>query len=167
MKKTMPFERPRQAVILAGGKGSRLGNLTADNPKPLVLIQGSPFIDYLLVQLKQQGFEEVLILVGYLASRIKEYCGSGSKWGLNIKYVASPLEAETGWRLKDALPYLEKHFLLMYCDNYLPIRFSDMWDSFVKAEPMALVTVYSNMDTYTSNNVYVDTCGDLKIYDPS
>ena len=60
-----------QAVILAGGRGSRLGSITKQIPKPLLPINGSPFLGHLLEQLADQGCKQVLVLVGYLADQIK------------------------------------------------------------------------------------------------
>lgn len=73
---------PRQAVILAGGLGTRLGALTRETPKPLLPVAGKPFLDYLLWNLKRHGFERVLFLLGYKAMRIIEHYGSGAGHGL-------------------------------------------------------------------------------------
>ena len=156
----------QQAVILAGGRGTRLGSMTDNTPKPLVLIHGRPFLGHLLEQLKQQGFQEVLVLVGYLAGQIREYCGDGSHWGLRVRYVESPLEAETGQRIRDAAPLLEPHFLLMYCDNYWPMQLPRMWDAFQQGGTPAMLTVYSNHDGTARNNVQMDENGYVTAYDP-
>ena len=94
----------QQAVILAGGRGARLGSMTDNLPKPLVPVNGRPFLGHLLQQLKGQGIQEVLVLVGYLAQQIRDFCGDGSHWGMRVKCVESPLEAETGQRIRDAAP---------------------------------------------------------------
>jgi NDP-sugar pyrophosphorylase family protein len=82
-----------KAVILAGGKGSRLAPYTTVLPKPLMPIVDMPILEIVLKQLKTCGFDEIVIAVGHLASLIKAYFGDGSSLGMAISYVleASPL----------------------------------------------------------------------------
>lgn len=76
-----------RALILAGGKGSRLRPFTFTIPKPLVPIGEMPILEILIRQLKGQGFERITLSVGHLASLIKAFCGDGSQWGIPIDYV--------------------------------------------------------------------------------
>ncbi|MEM8546557.1 MAG: sugar phosphate nucleotidyltransferase [Pseudomonadota bacterium] len=81
------------AVILAGGKGTRLRPLTAVFPKPMVPLGHKPIIEVLLTKLKNSGLTDITISTGYLAELIMALCGNGEKFGLNISYVheESPL----------------------------------------------------------------------------
>ena len=76
-----------RAVILAGGKGSRLRPLTVTIPKPLVPIGDLPILEILIRQLKHQGFDRITISVGHLASLIRAFCGDGEPWGIPLDYV--------------------------------------------------------------------------------
>jgi NDP-sugar pyrophosphorylase family protein len=76
-----------QAVILAGGKGSRLRPFTFSIPKPLVPIGEMPIIELLLRQLASQGFTRATISVGHLSALIQSFCGDGTQWGIPIDYV--------------------------------------------------------------------------------
>jgi NDP-sugar pyrophosphorylase family protein len=76
-----------RALILAGGKGSRLRPFTFTIPKPLVPIGDLPVLEILIRQLKGQGFERITISVGHLAGLIRAFCGDGSQWGIPIDYV--------------------------------------------------------------------------------
>ena len=73
------MQRPKQAVILAGGKGTRLHPLTKNCPKPMIDINGYPFIYYTITELEKNGFSEVLILVGYQSQKFNDllrYCSN-------------------------------------------------------------------------------------------
>ena len=161
------LSRPTQAVILAGGRGVRLRPLTDTIPKPMIKFHGKVFLEYLIEMLRNQGFERVLLLLGYLPEVIQDYFGDGKRWGLEIEYSVSPVENETGRRVKLAEPYLHPCFLLMYCDNYWPMRMDKMWQRFVAANVPAMITVYGNKDYYTKDNVCVDQDGYVVVYDKS
>jgi histidinol-phosphate phosphatase family protein len=157
--------RPSQAVILAGGRGTRLKPLTDTRPKPMVPILGKPFLAYQIEQLRDQGFNKVLLLLGYLPEIVQEYCGDGSRWGIKIEYAVSAVEDETARRLKLAELLLDSYFLLLYCDNYWPMQIDKMWPRFVASGAPAMITVYTNKDAYTRNSVRVGIDGYVEIYD--
>ena len=157
--------RPRQAVILAGGQGTRLRPLTDTRPKPMIDFHGKPFLEYLVDQLRDQGFERVLLLLGYLPEVIRDYFGHGRRWGVDIEYAVSAVEDETGRRLKLALPRLDPCFLLMYCDNYWPLQMDKMWPHFIAADVPAMLTVYTNKDNYSKDGVAIDPAGHVIAYD--
>ncbi len=162
---TARVERPRQAVILAGGRGTRLKPLTDTRPKPMVEIRGHPFLAYQIEQMRDQGFERVLLLLGYLPEVVQDYFGDGHHWGVKIEYSVTAPEDETARRLKQATPLLDRHFLLLYCDNYWPMNFAKMWARFVASSVRAMITVYTNKDGYTRNSVRVGSDGYVEVYD--
>src|SRR5262245_7407744 len=92
-------DRPVQAVILAGGRGTRLKPLTDTRPKPMIEILGKPFLEYQIEQVRDQGFTKVLLLLGYLPEVVQDYFGDGSQWGIGIDYSVSAVDDETGRRL--------------------------------------------------------------------
>ncbi len=156
-----------QAVILAGGPGLRLRPFTADRPKPMVLVAGKPFIDYLLEFLKRNGITEVVLLLGYLPEKITDYVGDGSKFDLKARYSITPLEDGTGTRIKKARNLIAKEFLLMYCDNLLDFRVKDLYDFHKSKNVLGTVTVYTNKHGLTKNNIFVDENGLVTKYDKS
>jgi histidinol-phosphate phosphatase family protein len=160
-------DKLHQAVILAGGRGSRLSPLTNTMPKPMIRFHGKPFLEYLIEMLRDQGFKKILLLLGYLPEPIKEYFGNGNKWGVSIEYSISPVEYETGLRLKVARHQIDSVFLLMYCDNYWPMNVDSMWRQFTNSSALAQVTVYNNKDKYTKDNIQIGTDGYVTIYDKS
>jgi len=159
------LRRPRQAVILAGGQGTRLRPLSDIRPKAMIEIHGRPFLEEIVEMLKEQGFEEVLMLLGYLPEVVQEYFKDGSKWGLKISYSVTPVENNTGRRLKLAEPLLHDCFLLLYCDNYWPMQMKPMWERFVEAGAPAMLTVYGNKDGWTKNSIRVDEKGFITAFD--
>lgn len=156
---------PKQAVILAGGRGTRLHPLTLTRPKPMIEFHGRPFLAYLVDQLRDQGFERVLMLLGYLPEVIQNYFGNGSRFGVRIQYSVTPADYLTGTRLKSAKSMLDARFLLMYCDNYLPLDYGAMWAAYKAAGAPAMITVYRNEDGFTRSNVLVDAENRIRVYD--
>lgn len=157
----------KQAVILAGGKGTRLRPLTYEIPKPMIPINDRPFLEYLLTLLKENGISEVILLLGYLAEKVVDYFGDGSGWDLSIKYSIGEVSWETGTRVTAATELLDDCFLLLYCDNYWPLKLADLVGFHNSLDKLATVTVYTNKDGITRNNVLVDGEGNVIRYDRS
>lgn len=157
--------RPTQAVILAGGRGTRLGDLTNTRPKPMVECHGKPFLEYIVCLLRDEGFDRVLMLLGYLPDVIQQHFGDGSRWGVRIDYSITSPDDLTWQRLHAAIDLIDPYFLLLYCDNYWPMRFEPMWTQFVAAGLPAMVTVYRNTDNYSRDNVRVAADGRVAAFD--
>lgn len=145
----------RQAVIFAGGKGRRFLPLTKVVPKPLIEICGRPFLGYLLDLLQKNSIQHVILLVGYLKEKVMDYVGDGSRWKLKISYSILPPHADTGARLKNAVPLLDDHFLLLYADNYWPLKLYQLTSFYKEKRKAASVVVYANADGYSRNNMLV------------
>jgi histidinol-phosphate phosphatase family protein len=161
------LRRPTQAVILAGGRGTRLGPITDTRPKPMVELHGKPFLEYIVEMLRDQGFDRILLLLGYLPLVVQSYFEDGSRWGVHIDYSVTGADDLTAHRMKVAAQHLDPCFLLLYCDNYWPMRFDDMWSWFAAADVPAMVTVYSNRDRYSRDSVRVDEDGYVRVFDRS
>lgn len=156
-----------QAVILAGGMGTRLKPFTNNNPKPMYPINGVPFIEHLVLQVKKIGIKNIVILLGYLPQKVINYLGTGEKYGVKISYDITPESYDTLDRLIHAKEKLEESFLLMYCDNYCPIDFDSLVNNFYKHKASIELSVYDNIDLYTKNNVFVNSDGLVITYDKS
>ena len=163
------MESTQQAVILAGGRGTRMRPFTDQLPKPMLPINGRPFIEYLIEMLARRGIRRVTLLLGYLPEPIMAHCGSGARFGVEIDYVVSDPDDETGTRLRRLRDRVDARFLLMYCDNYWPLRLDRLESAFAARDQLGVLTVYSNLDYYTKNNVHVAAgtrdSGALTIYD--
>ncbi len=155
----------KQAVIFAGGQGIRLRPYTLTTPKPMIPFYGKPFLEYTIQELKSNGIEEIILLVGYLHEKIEEYFKDGSKFGVSIIYSYSPLEADTGTRLRNARHLFKRHILLLYGDNYWPLELKQLRKFYKKMNLPASITGYSNHDRSTTNNLRIGTNGIVELYD--
>lgn len=109
-----------QAAILAGGLGTRLGHLTETVPKPMVPVNGKPFLEYEVGLLKQSGIGDFVLCVGHLGEQLEDYFGNGNKWGVRVRYsYDGPKLRGPAGALKGAEPLLEECFFVTYGDAYL------------------------------------------------
>lgn len=146
-----------KAVILAGGKGTRLGSLTQQVPKVLMPVAGKPVLEYQLEWLVREGVSEVLLLTGHMKRQIKEHCGDGSKWGLRISLLEEPEPLGTAGALKEAEDLLKETFLVVYGDVIVDmdlaafISFHSQFD-----DPCATLMVHPNDHPHDSDLVEFD-----------
>ena len=106
------------AILLAGGKGTRLSPLTDNLPKPLVSIHGKPMMQYVLEHLKQAGILNVAISVAHLGHMIQDEFGDGSKLGMNLTYLIEPEPMGTGgWTKLINWQDLNNNFIVANADN--------------------------------------------------
>jgi len=117
-----------KAVILAGGKGTRLKPYTTVLPKPLMPIGDKPILEILIRQLETQGFREIILMVGYLGELITAFFGDGSKFGVNIKYSKEEKPLGTAGGLSLIRDELDDTFLMVNGDTLTTLSFSDLVD---------------------------------------
>jgi len=111
-----------KAVILAAGKGTRMGNLTSELPKPMLLgREGKPILEEILRGLLRTKIREFFIVTGFRAEVIEEYFGDGSKWGIRIEYGRQVVQDGTGKAPELARNFVaDSSFLLTYGDILVP-----------------------------------------------
>lgn len=146
------------AVLLAGGRGTRVASITDDHlPKAMLPVLGRPFVDYKLRQLALAEVAEVVLLVGHAAPALRDHVGDGSQHGLRVTYVSDPPELlGTGGALRAALPQLPEAFWLSYADSYLPVEMAPIAEHFRHQDAPALMTVLRNEDRWGPSNVAVE-----------
>jgi mannose-1-phosphate guanylyltransferase len=105
-----------QALILAGGEGTRLRPLTSTVPKPVVPLVDRPFIGFMLEWLGRHGVDDVIMSCGFLASGVHNVLGDGAQYGMRIRYVEEPRPLGTGGALKFAEALLDERFLMLNGD---------------------------------------------------
>ena len=129
-----------QAIILAGGQGTRLRPYTVSLPKPLVPIGDHPIIDIVLRQLKTAGFEDVVISTGHLSDLVQAYCGDGSKWRLRVRYVREEHPLSTAGPLR-LIEGLEENFLVVNGDILTSLKFEAIWRDHLDSHPIATLGI--------------------------
>lgn len=130
-----------RAVILAGGKGSRLRPYTTVFPKPLVPVGDQPILDLVLQQLRAGGFTHVTLALGHMGQLIQAYCGDGSRWGLTIDYSVEDSPLGTVGPLALAAPP-EEHFLTMNGDLLTDLDYGAVLAEHIRSGRLATVTVF-------------------------
>jgi UDP-N-acetylglucosamine diphosphorylase / glucose-1-phosphate thymidylyltransferase / UDP-N-acetylgalactosamine diphosphorylase / glucosamine-1-phosphate N-acetyltransferase / galactosamine-1-phosphate N-acetyltransferase len=110
-----------KAVILAAGKGTRMGELTANLPKPMVRVEGKPVLEHIVEGLRDEaGVREFFIIVGWCGEVIRDYFGSGDRWGVRISYGEQKVQDGTGKAADPAKEWVgNDRFLLTYGDILL------------------------------------------------
>jgi mannose-1-phosphate guanylyltransferase len=105
-----------QALILAGGEGTRLRPLTSTIPKPVVPLVGRPFIAYMLQWLRGHGVDDVILGCGFMADGVRQVLGDGSQLGIRLRYLEEPRPLGTGGALKFAEELLDERFFMLNGD---------------------------------------------------
>ena len=141
-------------VILAGGLATRLYPVTRTIPKALIPVAGRPFIDHQLSLLKEKGVSRVVLCVGNLGSRIEDFVGDGSSWGLDVQFsYDGEVLLGTGGAIKKAAEILPDSFMILYGDSYLDIELEPVVQHFYSANLPVLMTVYRNLNALDASNI--------------
>jgi len=110
-----------QALILAGGLGTRLRAVLSDKPKPMATIGGKPFIEYQIAWLKKHEVTDLVLCVGYRHEQIRDYFADGERWGIKIRYSVEEELQGTAGALKLAQRYVTGPFWVLNGDSYFDI----------------------------------------------
>jgi N-acetyl-alpha-D-muramate 1-phosphate uridylyltransferase len=146
-----------QAVILAGGLGTRLRPLTLKKPKAMVEVLGKPFLEYELLHLKRNGFEDFVLCVGYKSEQIREYFRDGTSLGVSLIY-SSDGERQLGpvGALKKASRLLRDEFMVIYGDSFLMMDYPGFKADFRTSGKLAMMSVLENRNSYGRSDVVVE-----------
>jgi mannose-1-phosphate guanylyltransferase len=115
-----------QALILAGGEGTRLRPLTTTIPKPVIPLANRPFISFMLAWLQGHGFDDVVMSCGFLGSAVRSVLGEGEREGVRIRYVDEPEPLGTAGPVKLAEPVLAERFAVLNGDILTDIDLSSV-----------------------------------------
>jgi len=169
-----------KVMILAAGRGERMGNLTQNCPKPLLKVKGRSLIDWHLIKLCEAGFKDIVINVAYLSKEIIEFVGDGSKWGLNISISEEKQALETAGGIKKAIKYLgDEPFAVINADIFSDYNYENLKARSLQNNSMGHLVLVNNpehnlkgdfgiMDNgiLTMNSERSLTFSGIAIYDP-
>lgn len=137
-----------KVVFMAGGRGTRISELFPNIPKPLIPIDGLPVLEREIVSLRVQGFTDIILTIGYMSDKIKDYFGDGNKWGVKIEYFVEdkPLGNAGALFFLD----LKEDFLLLNADAVFDVDFNRM----VKyhRERGGLVTLFTHPNSHPNDS---------------
>src|SRR6185436_9478322 len=119
--------------------GTRLRPITQTVPKPMVPVAGVPYLEHQLRELARQGVRDIVLLTGYLGEQIEEYFGDGAGLGLALRYSREEHPMGTGGALRLAAGLLDRSFLIIYGDSYLPIDYPDVLTALNRSTAAAVV----------------------------
>lgn len=150
-----------KAVIQAGGKGTRMLELTGDEiPKPMLVLEGKPMIRWQVENIRRYGIRDFVIITGHLGEKIEEYFGDGSSLGVHIRYIreTSPLGSAGALRyLKETVTEGDS-FLFVYADVLFDIDWNRMVSFYesVRGQADAVLLVHPNSHPADSDLVVLD-----------
>jgi len=159
----MGSREEKQAVILAGGLGTRMRPITETVPKPMIAVAGKPFLQWQLELLRDGGVGRSLLLVAYLGEQIEKHFGSGNEIGCQIEYAYEPEPLGTGGALKNAESKLQEWFLLVNGDTYLAIDYASLARDFIGAKCSAMIVAYEKPEKATAEIPASRLPGNLKL----
>lgn len=123
----MSYEKSYQALILVGGLGTRLRPFTEKIPKPMINIDGSPFLEFKIESIRKHGIKEFILLVGHLGEKVEEYFGDGKRLGIDIKYSYEKEQLlGTAGAIKNAEHLIKGDFIVTNGDTFLDVDFEKL-----------------------------------------
>ena len=151
----------KQAVILAGGQGSRLKSVSGSLPKPMVPILGKPLLQHLIEQCAKYDILDIKLLVSYKKEVIENFFGNGGRYGVNIQYFSEDAPRGTAGALMDVLPELDEQFLVIYGDTFFDIDLKYFWKFHQDQVADASIFLHPNDHPHDSDLVEIDS--DLRV----
>ncbi len=145
------------AVILAGGRGTRLGKYTSKTPKPLVKVARQPIIERQILFLEREGVGEIWILSGYLGDQIKDYLGDGKRYGLRIHHIVETSPRGTAGALKYLEGLIRKDFLVLSGDVVLDIDLKSLINFHKNKKGVATVVAHQSDHLFDSDLIEADS----------
>jgi NDP-mannose synthase len=151
---------PKRAVILAGGRGTRLRPYTVVLPKPLMPIGDYPILEIIVRQLSRNGFPHVTLAVNHQANLIKAFFGDGQAWGIKVDYSLESTALSTIAPLA-LIPDLPEHFLLMNGDVLTDLDLNCFWNEHVAANRLFTIAAARREQRAEYGVLHADTANIL------
>jgi NDP-sugar pyrophosphorylase family protein len=154
-----------QALILAGGLGTRLRGIVKNIPKVMVNIKGRPFLECLVLQLKNYSLNDIILCTGYLKGKIENYFGNGNNLGVNIIYSEETEPLGTGGAIKFAENLiLEGDFIVMNGDSLFDIDLCKLIDCHLNKKAIATMALAKVKNTLRYGSVEMSKDNKIKSF---
>lgn len=153
-----------KVVILAGGKGTRLG--LDGIPKPMVPVNGKPLLEILVENVKASGFKDFVFLNGYLGNVIEEHFGNGEKWCVNITHITEKTPLGTAGAFKEIESLLNEPFIVLYGDILIDFDFRHFADYAINKGGVGTLLVHPNDHPFDSDLLEADENGRIIKFHP-
>lgn len=145
-----------RAVIMAGGKGTRIASIAGDVPKPMIRMGGKPILERQTDNLKACGITDITLVIGHLGDVIRDYFGDGTRFGINIDYFVETTPLGTAGALFK-MPQLTDDFLLLCGDIIIDVDFRRLIDFHKKHNAWATLVAHPNGHPYDSSIIVTQT----------
>lgn len=144
-----------KVVIMAGGKGTRIASVVSDIPKPMIPVEGRPVLEHQISCLRDQGFDDMILIVGHLGDVIRDYFQDGSRFGVNIDYFHEKEPLGTAGALFYYKHALKEDFLLLNGDIMIDVDFG----RFIKfhQEKNALASLFTHPNSHPYDSALIET----------
>ena len=148
-----------KAVILAGGEGTRLKNISGDLPKPMVSVLGKPILEYIIENLKNNGFDDIYLMTGFRGEKIREYFGDGSRLGVKLNYYREPYQMGTAGALYYLRDEIKEDFVLTMGDLMLSVDFERFMSFHKSCGGKVTLFLHPNTHPYDSDIMLTENVG--------
>ena len=146
-----------KAVILAAGKGTRLGEITTRTPKPLLEVDGKPILQHQIELCAKHGVRELFINTHHLAEKIRDRFGDGSSLGVSITYSYEPDLLGTAGALHNFQEHLyDSHFFALYGDNRCDYDLRSLYDFHIQKSAIGTIALFEKQDVANSGIAILD-----------
>lgn len=153
-----------QAVILAGGKGTRIQSVQVDLPKSMLPIGGKPLLQHQVEWLKRYGINEIILLVNHLKESVISFLGNGEKWGVTIRYYEEPTPLGTVGGVKEIENQIKGDFILVYGDVMADMDLLRLQKFHLDNGSECTLVVHPNDHPYDSDLVDMDAAGRITAF---
>jgi histidinol-phosphate phosphatase family protein len=158
MKVALTAESLCQAAILAGGMGTRLRSRTGLIPKPMASVMQIPVLQHQIELCRRYSFTKIALLVHYQSNLIEDFFGDGSRFGVELIYVAEREARGTAGALRDALHVMDERFIVLYGDTYADVNLREFWR--FDAEGDSAGSIFAHPNDHPQDSDLIDANGD-------
>ena len=145
-----------KVVIMAGGKGTRIAQVNATVPKPMIPIEGKPILEYQIETLKKQGYTDIILIVGHMGNVIQKYFGDGSAFGVQISYIVEEQPLGTAGALYFLKDEIQNDFLLLNGDIIFAVDIQKFLEYHCNQRTAATILTHPNSHPYDSGIIIAD-----------